>query len=399
MKLFKNSVGRPSAETLKKRKIFCIAISVATILLVGGTAFTTLYFVNGITGKQKAAILDNCRIPYSTLKCSTAKNETIKKVQEMLKSLNYYTGKIDGNFKSSTVTAVKKFQKAYKLTADGYVGPETLEKLAIATDTDYFKVKYSKNGGSGVLNSQYNNLQTIIRGISTPISSTTLIKVGKTHVGYTGTTTINGKKYKYGCFDSNCVSGNQSKYSETEIKEREDLGETFYNYVYPIGTSLKNTAKSGQTVTLTAYYCSSNQKYDQKTSRCKKNSSTSSSASYNISGQMTGYSTKCSGCNGKGLVACTNSQHPFSSTKYKYVDSTYGTVRVVAASPTYSCGTIIEIQEYKEGTKSIKGEIAIVLDRGVSGNTIDLLVSTNDFAINKIGRQNIKFKVLRKGWN
>ena len=40
MKLFKNEVGRPSNETLKKRKIAIIAIIIAVVLLVGGVTFT-----------------------------------------------------------------------------------------------------------------------------------------------------------------------------------------------------------------------------------------------------------------------------------------------------------------------------------------------------------------------
>ena len=397
MKLFKNGVGRPSAETLRKRKIFYIAVTIAATILITGTSFVVYHYASGINGGPKNATTDNCRMPYSSAKCKSKKNTTITKVQEMLDLLGYYEDSINGKFDSNTVKAVKNFQKEYDMTVDGYIGPQTLEELAKATDTDYFKVKYNKNGGSGNLNSQYNDIQTIIKGISTPISSTVLTKSGKTHVGYTGTVSIDGTKYKYGCFNANCVAGNQSRYSVDEIEEREDFGEKFYNYVYPIGTNLKNTAKNEETITLKAYYCSSNQKYNQKTSKCVKNSTTSS-GSYNIFGQLTGYSVKCSGCDGRGYVGCANNQHPFSTTKYHYEDPTYGKIRVVAASSNYKCGSIIEIQSYNEGTTTKKAVKAIVLDRGVSGNVIDLLVSTNDFATKNIGRQNIKFKVIRNGW-
>ena len=43
--------------------------------------------------------------------------------------------------------------------------------------------------------------------------------------------------------------------------------------------------------------------------------------------------------------------------------------------------------------------IAIVLDRGVSGNVIDLLTDSKDYAVKKVGRvRNLEFEVLREGW-
>ena len=43
--------------------------------------------------------------------------------------------------------------------------------------------------------------------------------------------------------------------------------------------------------------------------------------------------------------------------------------------------------------------IAIVLDRGVSGNVIDLLTDSQDYAVKKVGRvRNLEFEVLREGW-
>lgn len=43
-------------------------------------------------------------------------------VQKRLSELGYYSGNIDGIFGSDTKTAVIKFQKDNKLTADGIVG-------------------------------------------------------------------------------------------------------------------------------------------------------------------------------------------------------------------------------------------------------------------------------------
>lgn len=397
MKLLKNNVGRPSNDTLRKRKFICIAIAIITLLIVGGTGFTLYRYTTGINAKQRNASADNCRMPYSSSKCLLARNETIKNVQKMLNKLGYYK-KIygfDGNYGPKTVTAVKTFQKKYGLDVDGYIGPGTLEALAKATNTEYFKIIYNKNGGSGNLNSQYGNTQTIIKGVSTPMSSTKLSKNGKTHVGYTATSIVNGVEYIYGCFNANCVSGQQTRHSVASIKKEEKAGSTFYNYVFPVGTTLKNTAKNGQTVTMTAFYCSSGETYNQKTSKCVKSSTTSSSGSYNKTGTLTGYNGFCIGCSGK--TAC-NAYDVRKNLTYK--DSKYGNVRVVAMSKTYKCGTIIEIQSLVDG-KTQNAVKAIVLDRGgaITGNKIDLLSLDDAKTINKeIGKQTVNFKVLRNGW-
>ena len=53
----------------------------------------------------------------------------VKKVQQRLKKLGYYTGSVDGDYGNGTKTAVKNFQKRNGLSADGKVGAKTLAKL------------------------------------------------------------------------------------------------------------------------------------------------------------------------------------------------------------------------------------------------------------------------------
>ncbi len=55
-------------------------------------------------------------------------------VQQMLHSLNFYSGLIDHIFASSTQTAVRNFQRAHGLVVDGVVGPITWNALIIASD-------------------------------------------------------------------------------------------------------------------------------------------------------------------------------------------------------------------------------------------------------------------------
>lgn len=99
---------------------------------------------------------------------------------------------------------------------------------------------------------------------------------------------------------------------------------------------------------------------------------------------MTAYDTNCAGCGTR--VACK--PYPDISSTIYYNDSTYGSVRIVAAGQDYPCGTIVDIDGIGK---------AIVLDRGsaITGNDLDLLVNTNPW---DFGRKYKQTKVLRLGW-
>jgi len=53
----------------------------------------------------------------------------VKKVQQRLKKLGYYSGTVDGDYGNGTVKAVKAFQKRNGLTVNGKVNSKTLAKL------------------------------------------------------------------------------------------------------------------------------------------------------------------------------------------------------------------------------------------------------------------------------
>ncbi|HEV7134955.1 MAG TPA: peptidoglycan-binding domain-containing protein [Gaiellaceae bacterium] len=69
--------------------------------------------------------------PTATLKPGDTGTQ-VEMLQRALLHLGYAAGKVDGNYGSTTVAALKQFQTAAKLTADGVLGPATLAALVSA---------------------------------------------------------------------------------------------------------------------------------------------------------------------------------------------------------------------------------------------------------------------------
>ena len=114
---------------------------------------------------------------------------------------------------------------------------------------------------------------------------------------------------------------------------------------------------------------------------------------YSFVGDLTGYAGDCALCT--GYLACPPRTNVLKEGIY-FNDKTYGTLRIAASSRKYPCGTIIEFDVGKLSEEPI---VAIILDRGVGGNDIDLLTENEDIAIKEVGRvRNLEFRVLREGW-
>lgn len=79
----------------------------------------------------------------------------VAKLQANLKALGYYSGSIDGEFLSATTKAVKRFQKANKLNADGDVGPLTRNKM------NAVMITYNKPVIKVLNNKKYKTLCTV----------------------------------------------------------------------------------------------------------------------------------------------------------------------------------------------------------------------------------------------
>lgn len=113
-----------------------------------------------------------------------------------------------------------------------------------------------------------------------------------------------------------------------------------------------------------------------------------------LSGDLTGYAAHCPLCN--GTLACAPRFEVYRNGVTTFMDESYGEVRIVAASSrNLPCGSIVR---FETNRVSSGPTIAIVLDRGVPGTDLDILMATEEEARLEIGRSRITYDVLRFGW-
>ncbi len=116
------------------------------------------------------------------------------------------------------------------------------------------------------------------------------------------------------------------------------------------------------------------------------------SAKDTFTGDLTGYAADCPLCG--GTLACKPSYYVLDGTD-TYYDELYGTVRIVASSKNLPCGSIVRFRHPGLSSEPI---LAIVLDRGVLGNDLDLLTESEAYALRYVGRRSVTYDVLRQGW-
>ena len=110
-----------------------------------------------------------------------------------------------------------------------------------------------------------------------------------------------------------------------------------------------------------------------------------------FTGDLTGYAADCPLCS--GYLACTGDYVANGTTTY--YDQDYGNVAILASSRNLPCGSIVTFEApYLMGEK-VTG---IVLDRGVLGTDLDLLVPNQEYARVNIGRHKLTYDVLRFGY-
>ena len=188
MELFENGIGRPTNEVLKKRRNFKIIVVLFVLaIVVTGIFAVKHFFFTGIEEVEKNATAITCTFPFSKSKCSGVRDNTVRKVQEMLNNKLKYRKKltVNGIFDDATEKTIKYYQSINFLLPTGTINARTLEKLAKATNTKYYKIQYDKNGGAGTLNWTDNNVQVILYGCHQFLSTTKLTKKNMTHTGWT----------------------------------------------------------------------------------------------------------------------------------------------------------------------------------------------------------------------
>lgn len=108
-------------------------------------------------------------------------------------------------------------------------------------------------------------------------------------------------------------------------------------------------------------------------------------------GVLTGYAADCPLCG--GTLGCTG-QDVLTDRITTYYDNTYGAVRIVASSKSLPCRSIVQFDLPSISDEKIT---AIVLDRGVIGTALDLLVESEEIAYNNVGRKQVSYDILRFG--
>ena len=104
----------------------------SSVIVFGPTA-TPSYEVPAVTEKatiQVVTAVPNTPTPTpGSLQVGFTGSDEVRALQKRLKELGYYTGSVDGDFGAGTEAAVRAFQKANGLTADGKAGKQTIAKL------------------------------------------------------------------------------------------------------------------------------------------------------------------------------------------------------------------------------------------------------------------------------
>lgn len=62
-----------------------------------------------------------------------SRGDEVRRIQNKLKSLGYFSGTVDGIYGVKTQSAVRKFQQSVGITADGIAGPKTLLYLGLGS--------------------------------------------------------------------------------------------------------------------------------------------------------------------------------------------------------------------------------------------------------------------------
>lgn len=151
--------------------------STAGVVANGGGVFKKSYALNysRIVGYGHPKYTGLEALPAEPENTTLRKGHTganVKKLQENLKTLGFYTSTIDGDFGSLTDKAVRTFQKDAKIEVDGVVGPETQNAIKEALEAK--KIENNTSKDSYTLNQFIREVQAAVGatvdGIAGPVT-------------------------------------------------------------------------------------------------------------------------------------------------------------------------------------------------------------------------------------
>lgn len=115
---------------------------------------------SGTSGSGSAVSSDPSDLFTETLR-EGASGNAVTAAQQQLKTLGYYTLSVDGKYGAGSIAAVRNFQSANGLTADGLLGRVTWNKLFSGSAKAYSGSSSSSSSSSG---SDYTTLQSGSKG-------------------------------------------------------------------------------------------------------------------------------------------------------------------------------------------------------------------------------------------
>lgn len=126
--------GAYGAKTAAAVKTFQISVGLEATGIADSATQIALYTGNlpTVTPAPTATATpdpDATPAPTYTILKSGSTGEAVKKLQERLKELGYYTATVNSIYDSNTVNAVKSFQKGNQISVDGVAGTQTQTRL------------------------------------------------------------------------------------------------------------------------------------------------------------------------------------------------------------------------------------------------------------------------------
>lgn len=177
-----------------------------------------------------------------TLSKLGSRGDEVRRIQQKLKSLGYFNSSVDGIYGTKTQKAVKSFQKACGLTADGIAGPKTLLYLGLGSAS-------SSGSSNGFSSSDIYLLSKVIEAEARGESYTGQVAVGAVVLNRVKSSSfpdsVSGVVYQNGAFsavtDSNwsvSPSSTSRKAAQDAINGWDPSGGALY-YYNPAKTSNK----------------------------------------------------------------------------------------------------------------------------------------------------------------